>query len=310
MEPHLHSGPSGSIGDVAELAAETVRTPEELAADEDPSTDAHLAEDVDEALEIPCDSLPVLGESREVRLVVGAHRQTWQPSAELVGDGDLGPAEVRRAQQRSGPDLDEPGQRDGAACGDQPGGRDLVEGVLRERGKPVEHRARARTPVVAVHALLEADVARQILDANGEVVDVDLEADRDDAVPELEGLARPADPPGALVLARLPEQTERDQLTDEARHRPPCEARLRRHAGARTRLATRDLLEHDTEVRPPDRRLVGARRRVGCALEAHARRLGTGGVSVDSSKPRHGFCMTVVQINQRLRLCQHPGTPW
>ena len=54
------------------------------------------------------DALPVLGERGEVRLVLGAHgSRARQPGGDLVGDGDLRPAEVRRPEQRAGLRLDD-----------------------------------------------------------------------------------------------------------------------------------------------------------------------------------------------------------
>ena len=61
---------------MAELGAEAVRAAEELAVEEDAAADADLAEDGDEVLEVARDALPVLGERREVRLVVGADRSS------------------------------------------------------------------------------------------------------------------------------------------------------------------------------------------------------------------------------------------
>ena len=140
-----------------------------------------------------------------------------------------------------------------------------------------------------MHPPLVADGAGQILDADGEVVDVDLQPDRDDTIAELERLGRPADPARPLVLARLAEEIELDQLPDEARDRAAREAGLCRHPGPRTWLAPGDLLQHDPEIRPAHGRLIGARGRVVGALEAHARVLETGDVSVDSVNPAADF---------------------
>ena len=138
-------------------------------------------------------------------------------------------------------------------------------------------------------APLVANRPGQVLDADGEVVDVDLEPDRDDSVAQLERLRRPADAPRALVLPRLAEEVELDQLADETRHRAASQTGLGGDAGAGTRLACRDLLEHDPEIRPAHGRLIGTRGRVLGALEAHARVLETGDVSVDSVNPAAGF---------------------
>ena len=165
------------------------------------------------------------------------------------------------------------------------------------RPRRFEDGLRRRAPVVGVDTPLVADRAGQILDADGEVVDVDLEPDRDDPVAELERLRRPADAAGVLVLARLPEQVELDQLTDEARDGPPRQARLGRDARARARLAGGDLLQHDAEIRPPHGRLIGARIRLQGTLEAHASTCEMCGMpTVDSIKPSVGFCMAIAQM--------------
>ena len=99
-------------GDVAELGTEAVRAPEELTVEEDAAADADLAEDADEVLEVACGALPVLRERGQVRLVVGADGEPGEPGGDLVGDRDLGPAEVRRPQERARLSLDEARERD------------------------------------------------------------------------------------------------------------------------------------------------------------------------------------------------------
>ena len=69
------------------------------------------------------------------------------------------------------------------------------------------------------------------------------------------------------------------------RVRPVSAATRARERGA----PAGDLLQHDTEIRPAYGRLIGTRGRVLGALEAHARVLETGDVSVDSVNPAAGF---------------------
>ena len=148
-----------------------------------------------------------------------------------------------------------------------------------------------------MHAALVADHAGQVLDADGEIVHVDLEPDCNDPVAELECLRRPADPANVLVLARLAKQVELDQLADEARDGAPGETGFRGNARARPRLAGRDLLEHDAEIGPPDGRLVGTRAGAGRALEAHACAPWNRDVSVDSINPASGFVWPSHKLN-------------
>jgi hypothetical protein len=63
---------------VAELPAEAVRAAIGLALDEDPRADPHLAEDAEEAAQPAGPAEPVLGERRQVRLVVHLDRQAAQ----------------------------------------------------------------------------------------------------------------------------------------------------------------------------------------------------------------------------------------
>ena len=68
-----------------------------------------------------------------------------------------------------------------------------VEGRARGPPEPVEHGARRRATVLAIRAPLVADGPRQVLDRDGDVVHVHLEAHSDDDVGELERDARPPD---------------------------------------------------------------------------------------------------------------------
>ena len=147
---------------------------------------------------------PVLGERCEVRLVLDADGKRPDPGAELVGDGDVRPAEVRRAEQRAGLRLGQAGQRDRQACDDQVAiGRDP-----RAPPTPCARGGRARDRATSAscrrgRGARSARARSRSSDADGEVVDVDLEADRDDAVVELERLRGPPDAARALVLAGL-----------------------------------------------------------------------------------------------------------
>ena len=111
----------------------------------------------------------------------------------------------------------------------------------------------------------------QVLDGDREVVDVDLEADADDRVAELERDTGTPDTARGRRLAGLTQELEVDQLRDEARDGPSRQSGLRRYLRARPRSRQRDAAEDDSQVRPPDRRLVGG----GCrpAVERHRRAL-------------------------------------
>ena len=109
VDPHCADGPLGSTVDVPELAAETVRAPEELAVDEDAAADADLAEDADEARETLRRAPAMLGERGGVGLVLEEDRQlTWRAErrrSSATGDSDQ--SEVRRPQERRRRRIDE-----------------------------------------------------------------------------------------------------------------------------------------------------------------------------------------------------------
>ena len=292
----LAGRPGRVDGDVAELRTEAMRAAEQLAVDEDAAADAYLAKHADKILELARDSLPVLGERGEVRLVVGAHGQARQPRRHLVGHADVRPAEVRRPEQRPGLRLDEARERDRDTGRHQIALLDHLERLTRHPRQPVENGLRLRAPVVRVDAALVANRARQILDTDGQVVDVDLEPDRDDPVSELERLRRPANATDMLVLPRLAEQIELDQLTDEAGDGPSRQACLGRNTRARAGRAVGDLLEHDSEIRPSHGGLIGARVWPQWTLETHVRTGKFGRFEVDTHKPSVGFCMAIAQM--------------
>ena len=141
---------------MTELAAESVSTPEELAADEDAAADTDFAEDVDEALEIASRSLPVLGQGREVRLVVEGHvsedpsNRSPSSSATAIWDQPRFGARSRVPVR----DLDEPWNRDGAADGDSAHRRSISSRAPpgeRERAESSTGARRLERAVVAVH---------------------------------------------------------------------------------------------------------------------------------------------------------------
>ncbi len=91
----------------------------------------------------------------------------------------------------------------------------------------------------------------------GEEVDADLQPEAHDAVPaELDGQRGPADGAAQLDLG-LAHEAELDQLADEARHRRLVQPRLLGDRGARARSPVGDVAEHDAQVVPAHRALVG-----------------------------------------------------
>ena len=107
------------------------------------------------------------------------------------------------------------------------------------------------------HERAVALVAREVGGARREEVDADLEPEADDAVPaQLDRQRGTADGAAQLDLG-LAHQAEVDQLADEARDRRLVQPRLLRDRRARARPVVRDVPEHDAEVVPAHRALVG-----------------------------------------------------
>ena len=241
---------------MAELAAEAVRPTEEPAAQDDAAPDPDLTEDADEVVDPDCGAGPVLGECGEVRLVLDVDGKPEAP-LELAGDGNAMPAEIRREHHGSRALLDEAGDGDGDADRAQLLACGRGERSPRSRAESVEHRSRRGATVVAVRAVLVADCSGEILEGDGDVVDVDLEADTDDDARELERLPGPSDTAGSAGLARLADEIELDELVDEAGDGAAREPRGRGNLGARARAHCGDPSKHDPEVGLPHRRLVG-----------------------------------------------------
>ena len=249
------------------------------------------------------DALPVLGERGEVGLVVGAHREAREPRGDLVRDGD---APTSRGSERAGASPSAPRRAPGARRRRRPG-RDPRSAMASSacsaiRASRFSTGPGARAAVVGVDALLVPDRAGQVLDADREVVHVDLEPDRDDPVAELERLRRPADAARVVVLARLPEQVELDQLADEARDRAARQPGLGGDAGAGARLAGRRSAAGRRRGWP-DARSSGrhARSRLARARSSCAR-LRLGGMSQSTRsrcrQPGVGFCMAIAQTKR------------
>ena len=116
-------------------------------------------------------------------------------------------------------------------------------------------------------AVAEAHRAAQVAHADGEVVDVDLEAERGDAtVVELEDLRRATDP-AAVGEARLGHDAALDQLGDEARDRRLVEPGELCELRARERPGLRDAPRDEAQVGLADRSLVCAPHRSGVGVE-------------------------------------------
>ena len=221
---------------VAELAAEPVRAAEQPSAEHDAAPDADLAEDADEVVDPDRGARPVLGERREVRLVLDVDGQP-ETRLELVADGDAVPAEVRREHDGPGGLLDEPG--DGHRDPDRAqalAGRCIqrLPGGVARAGRA---RARGGAAIVAVRAALVAHGAGEVLERDCDVVDVHLETDADEDVCELERHPRAADAARRRRLAGLADELELDELVDEAGDGPAREPGARGDLRPRTRPA-------------------------------------------------------------------------
>ncbi len=191
----------------------------------------------------------------EVGLVVHPHRQ-GDAGRQQVRGRHPPPAEVGRHEQLPAGDVDQARQpqrhRDrGQALGAEGGQRgphQPGERVGRVLGRP--------GAVVALDHPLVADAADQVDRADGEVVDVDLQAQRDDAVAlQRDGHRRAADRAGPLRLG-LAQQAPVEQLPDQARHGGLVEPGGGGDRRPRPRAVLGDVAQHQAQVVAADRPLV------------------------------------------------------
>ena len=214
-----------------ELSAVAVSTAVELTTHKDSCTDSDLTEHADEALDVLGNSLPVLGDCREVCLVVDEDRKVGNADRKLGNHRDLVPAEVRSTQQGARFLVDEARQRDGPAYRHKTLACNDVKRLSRKVGKPIQDGARLGVPIVGLEMPLVTNGARQVLDAEREVVDVHFKPDRNDPVGELERLSGTPHPARARVLPGLAEEFELDEFTNEARDRSARQSGLGGDAG-------------------------------------------------------------------------------
>ena len=183
-------------------------------------------------------------------------RRAGQPLVQLVDDRDLVPAQVGRHQQRAAGGVDQPGQRHRRTDRPQALRLDGFERRRRQRAEAVEHGAHLHATVVAHVEAAMALGAGEVERAHRQVVDVDLEPERDDAAAgELDDLTGPPDR-AALLEPALDQQLEADQLGDQARDRRLVETGLERDRRARARAVLGDMAEHHTQVVPADGTLI------------------------------------------------------
>jgi len=248
-------------GDVADLAGEAPDPAEQLAADDDAAADPDLARHVDEVPQVAVASEPELAQGGQVGLVVGHHRDAGhgQPVGQDLGHGHVDPAEVWGQPEQPAVGLDRPGHGHGQPGQGELGALGRRDGRAGHPQGPGQHLGRGLAPVVPRPGPEVADLPDEVGHAHGDVVDVDLEPDPDEAGPvEDQGAARPADlAPG--LRAQLGDQPGADQVVDQAGHGRLGQARAGGDAGPGHRLVGGDVLEHQGEVMLAERVLPGRR---------------------------------------------------
>ena len=240
-------------GGVAELAAEPAVAAEQLAAEHEPAADPDLARAVHEVADAGGRALPQLGERGEVGLVVEPDLQVRRGDAfpQLLHERDIAPVQVRRDQELAAGDVHQAGHRDRGADRPQTLRLDLQQRAARELAEPVQDLVDAAAAVVGrLHGLV-ARTAREVGGLDGDVVDVDLQPERHDAVAgDVHHEAGPAG--GAAVLgAALHQQPEVHQLAHQAGDRALVEPGVGGDRGARAWPALDHLTQHDAQVVPP-----------------------------------------------------------
>ena len=157
---------------------------QQLPADDHAGADTGRAGHADDVAGPGGGAVPVLGEGRQIRLVVDRERELARADrvAQERAGRDFAPAEVRGDRDVPGLDVDEPGQRQRDPEQLRPARRQLLAQFDREPRDPADHVARVGAGTVDLEAAFGADLAEQVDGAGGQIVDVDLEADRGDAV--------------------------------------------------------------------------------------------------------------------------------
>ena len=149
--PQAHAAPARVDRDVPELAAEPVRAAEEPAAEDDAAADADLAEDADEVVDPDGGARPVLGERREVRLVLDVYREP-EPRLELAATGT--PCQPRFGARTTVPvaSSTSPGTATETPAGRRPSRAAAASAARAARAEPLEHGPGRGAAVVAVRA--------------------------------------------------------------------------------------------------------------------------------------------------------------
>ena len=206
-------------------------------------------------------ALPELRERAEVRLVLGPQRERAARRAARAsssGTDDVGPAEVRGDQQPAVA-VDQPGQRDDGAGGQQAARPRRARERLARRGRrdrraprrPAGHGCRRRPARGGARrrARSSARTARKS-------TPISSPSPTTRAPAQLHRQRRAPDRAAQLEL-RLAHQPELDQLADQARHGRLVEPGLLRDRGARARTAVGHVAQHDAEVVAAHGALVG-----------------------------------------------------
>ncbi len=247
---------------MADLAGEAIRAREDRAVDDHGAADADVAVDQEAVTDAAQRAALELAERGEIGVVADAQARTGvaERFAQAFDDRQLIPAEVRAR---------------GSACPSRPrpcpGPRCPLRSASDPRAVALAQRLAPRAPRAASNtsvgelvrlscptAVAVAHGAAQVADADGDVVDVDLEAERGDAaVVELEDLRGPPDP-SAVRETRLGDDAALDQLGDEARDRRLVEPRQLRKLRARERAGLRDAPRDEAQVGLADGSLVCA----------------------------------------------------
>ena len=194
-----------------------------------PAADADLARAVHEVADAGRGALPQLGQRGQVGLVVGADLQRGGPSMRSRSSSTTGTSiQCRFGATSSAPRSmsTRPGTATVAPIGRRPCAWTSFSAPCVERAERVEDLLDAAAAVVDRLHPLVARAAGEVGGLDADVVDVDLQPERDHAVArDVDHQARP--PGGAAVLgAALDEQPEVHQLADQAGHRALVQARV------------------------------------------------------------------------------------
>jgi hypothetical protein len=245
---------------VPHLAGKSPGAAQQLPADDDAAADADLTGQVDEIGGARLGPHRPLGDRRQVGVVLHPDRAGQaHPGAQVLDHRHVVPADVRRVHDHAVDAEHQAGHGQGQPDRGGLPRRGRRGGLLHQAGDLVQRPVGPERGDVERHPVLEEDLATQVQDQRGRVVDVQLDADAAHrATVQMHDQTGSSDRARAVDLAGA-DQPAVGELGDQAGDRRLVQAGLLGDTGARARTGVAQVPQHQAQVAAPDRRLVGGR---------------------------------------------------